>query len=181
MRADGTYKNGAEFEVGLDNPGTFTGSDASNIVFYSNTASGQGQWDSVSEDDTCSFYTKSNVHYVWVVDNTAWQSGGDGVAGGHNANRTSDHYYIGRNTLYQHRENCVDIKEINNLIVSGNVCHTLRSTNSSAGEGIVVHYGQDSTGSNDAWVMFNTVYDVVNGIVMEQTNGNAYMITVMTS
>jgi len=175
MLADGTFKNGAEFDVGQDDPNTYS-SVCSNIVFYNNISSGAGQWNSADEDDTCSFYAKSNVDHIWVVDNTGYQSGGDGVAGGHNANRTSHHYYIGRNTLYQHRENCVDVKEINNLVVSENVCHTLRSTNSSNGEGIVIHYGSDSVGPNEVWVLFNTIYDVVNGLQINTTGGSAYVI-----
>src|SRR3989304_1553186 len=138
MQGSGQFKSGEEFAVGLDDPNRYSVT-ISNIVFYNNESYDAGQWNSANEDDTCSFYVKSNVEYVWVVDNIAARSGGDGVAGGHNANRTSHHYYIGRNTLYQHRENCIDIKEINNLIVSESVCHTLTSTNSSNGEGIVIH------------------------------------------
>jgi len=102
MQGSGQLKSGEEFDVGLDDPNQFSVT-ISNIVFYNNESYDAGQWNSANEDDTCSFYVKSNVDHVWVVDNIAARSGGDGIAGGHNANRTSHHYYIGRNTLYQHR------------------------------------------------------------------------------
>jgi len=175
MQGAGTFKSGEEFDVGLDNPNSIP-TTISNIVFYNNESYDVGQWNSATEDDNCSFYVKSNVHYVWVVDNIMARSGGDGVAGGHNANRTSDHYYVGRNTISQNRENCVDIKEINNLIISENTCSNLTSTDTSNGEGIVVHYGANSVGPNEVWVLANTVYNAVNGVQVNTTGGSAYII-----
>ncbi len=178
MRGSGFFKGGEEFVVGVDNPNAFPGTTISDIVFYNNESYDAGKWNSATEDDTCSFYVRGRASFIWVVDNVAYRSGGDGIAGGHSANRTSDHYYIGRNTLYQHRENCIDVKEINDLIISENTCHNLKTPAdaSANGEGIVIHYGADSLGPNSAWVLYNTIYNVVNGIQINSTNGEGYII-----
>jgi hypothetical protein len=164
----GTFKSGNSFSAGAVKSLT-PNSYVNNVVFYNNVSVKAGQYDSLSEDDSSSFYVSDNTSSVWVVDNEGYLSGGDGAAGGHTAERSSDHYYIGRNTFYQHRENGIDIKEINDLIVSQNTLYSFRPTNSSAGEAVVIHYGSHSIGPNRAWVLFNKIYDAEVGVVINST------------
>jgi hypothetical protein len=80
------------------------------IVYYKNISSNAGQWDAIPEDDTACFSIQVNVKHAWVLENIGYRSGGDGVILAHNANFSTDHIYIGKNTFYQNRENGIDLK-----------------------------------------------------------------------
>jgi hypothetical protein len=175
MHGNGEFKSRQSF-VATSYESSTPNSSVSYVVFYNNVSFDAGDWDAANEDDTASFIMGDNTHYVWVLDNEAYRSGGDGVAGAHGANRGSDHYYICRNILYQHRENAIDIKEINNVIISENICFNFRSTSSSNGEAIVVHYGKHSIGPNEVWLINNKIYDAKIGIQVNSTKGDAYIL-----
>lgn len=167
IHGNGGFKSRQQFFAGAARA-TYPSSTVSDIVFYNNESYDAGQWDAVNEDDTCSFYVGDQASFIWIVDNVGYRSGGDGAAGGHNANLTSHHVYIGRNTFYQHRENGIDIKEIDDLVVSENTIYGHRPVSSAAGEGIVVHYGANGVGPPRSWVMFNHIYDCEMGIVVSK-------------
>ncbi len=158
----------------------YSGQIPEQVVIYNNTQTNCGNWQSYDETDNDGGIS-AMAKYAWVVDNTVEHCGVDGIFGGHGANRTLDHYYIGRNTVYQCRENCIDIKEINNVIISENVCHGQRPhghlDDLSVGEGIVIHTSTNPLkGPNEVWVLFNTVYDSGYGVYINGTGGTAYII-----
>lgn len=153
---NGRFKSGQSFALGS----SVLLPAIHDVVFYQNRSQDAGQWDAEREDDTHSFVIGSNVQNAWILDNTAFRSGGDGVQVAHGALYSTHHVYIGRNTLYQHRENGVDLKQANDVIVSENTIYNHHVTSSSAGEGIVVHYDPQRI-----WILFNTVYDSNFGIV----------------
>ena len=175
IRGTGNFKVCSSVSVGLYNTQDYPNSETSNVVVYNVTSYDSGQWNATSEDDCSSFYMQGNSHYFWVLDSLSYRTGGDSVAGGHAANRTSSHYYIGGNNFYQNRENGIDIKEINNIVISGNTIYNHRPIDSAPGEAIVIHYGSHSVGPNEAWVIFNTIHDNENGIVFTMAD-NAYII-----
>lgn len=147
------------------------------VVFYNNLSVDAGQYDSEPEDDSCSFSIQHRVSHAWILDNTGYDSGGDGVILAHGAKFTTHHVYIGRNTFYRHRENGIDLKQANDVVVSENTLYGFRPTNTSAGEAIIVHYDPEriailnnhiydstygivSTGSTDTHVMGNVIHDI---------------------
>ena len=139
---------------------SFGSSPITYIVFYNNENYDAGVHDSPQEDDTASFSIQHNVQHAWVVDNTGYRSGGDGIILAHGANFSTHHIYIGRNIFYEHRENGIDLKMANDVIVSENIIYNHRPTNSSSGEAIVIHY--DPT---RIWILNNLIYNCENGIV----------------
>lgn len=133
---------------------------ASDIVFYANVSRDIGDWRSSTENDRHAFFVGSNSTNVWILENTAYHASGDGIQCSHGASFTSHHIYIGKNHFYECRENAVDLKEANDVVVSENTMHGFRPTSSSAGEAIVVHY--DPT---NIWILNNLILDCENGIV----------------
>jgi len=141
------------------------------IVFYENVSHDSGNWQSATEDDNHSFTVGEKVQYTWYLDNVAYRSSGDGIQVSHNANYTSHHIYIGRNLFYKHRENGVDIKEADDVIVSSNTMHTFRSSPTSEGAALVVHYDPSRI-----WLLNNTIYDAQFGIVSTGVAANFHVI-----
>lgn len=156
MIGNGKYKSGQSF--GFSSSVVLP--PVSDVVFYKNVSRDAGKWDAPDEDDTHAFAIGSNVQNAWILDNTAYRSGGDGIQVAHAAIFSTHHIYIGRNTFYQHRENGVDLKQANDVIVSENIIYRHRPTASSSGEGIVIHYGP-----RRVWILFNTIYDSEFGVV----------------
>jgi hypothetical protein len=165
-------------------------SPISDVVFFGNTSRDAGQWNATEEDDTSCFSIQHNCSNVWILENVGYRSGGDGVILAHNAAFSTHHVYIGRNTFYENRENGVDIKEANDVIVSENAIYSHRPVSSSAGEGIVVHYDPQNiwllnniiadcelgiviTGARDAWVVGNVLYNI-NHTNTDWDPGSAY-------
>ena len=148
---------------------------ASYIVIYNNSITNFGEWDSLVENDYHGISPGTNADYVWVLENTMSYMGGDGsqigTASTADENRAS-HIYLGRNTHHHNGENCVDIKEADNIIVSEDTCYTIRAraVGSPTGSAHVVH--------NEAtyvWFINSLVYDTQSGIT-GTAQGNFYVI-----
>ena len=154
----------------------------SDIVVYKNLIHDFGDDDYSAENDYHGIAPGKNVDRVWVLENTVYNMGGDsiqvGVANTADSNRVS-HIYIGGNNFSNDRENAVDIKEADNVVISSNVMHGYRSTSSSAGGVVAIHnnpdkvwvinntiydgsYGVVTTGATDTWVIGNVIYDIVS-------------------
>lgn len=131
-----------------------------NIVFYDNLIYDNGHRNSIEEDDTASFSLQHNLDNIWVLNNTGHTSGGDGVILAHGAQFSTHHIYIGGNIFFDHRENGIDLKQANDVIVSENIIYGHRPTGSSSGEGIVIHYDPKRI-----WIINNIIYDCERGIV----------------
>ncbi len=173
MQGSGRFHSGEQFAAHSDD----ASSPISDVVFFGNTSMDAGDWTAAEEDDTSCFSIQHNCSQVWILENVGYRSGGDGVILAHNAAFSTHHVYIGRNTFYENRENGIDIKEANDVIVSGNAIYSHRPVSSSSGEGIVVHYDPQNvwllnniiadcelgivvTGARDAWVVGNVIYNI---------------------
>jgi hypothetical protein len=156
-------------------PGTNNGNNAvvsvsgsaafptTNVVIYSNLIHGFGNWQDAAENDYHGILPASYAHYVWVINNHVYNMGGDSIQVGQ-ANYTvaerPKYVYIGGNYFHDDRENAVDIKSAEHVIVSSNVMHTYRSVSSSSGEVVAIH-----DDPSYVWILFNTVYDGRIGII----------------
>ncbi|MBW2261156.1 MAG: right-handed parallel beta-helix repeat-containing protein [Deltaproteobacteria bacterium] len=173
LHGSGRFKSSEQFAAHSDDDT----SPISYVVFYGNTSQDAGEWNAEEEDDTSCFSVQHNCSHVWILENVGYRSGGDGVILAHNAAFSTHHVYIGRNTFYENRENGIDIKEANDVIVSENAIYSHRPVSSSSGEGIVVHYDPQNvwllnniiadcemgiviTGARDAWVVGNVLYNI---------------------
>jgi len=156
----------------------------SNIVLFNNTIHHhQG-------DDKHGVNITEGSHHVWVLGNRLHHNGGDGIQFCNLCTQSPPRYvYIGGNVMYGNRENGVDLKYCDNVVISqneiynhwpavagtsfcyddGSGCTT--GTSGSEGESILV--GSNGKPGN-VWVLFNDVHDSNKGIrFQEVSNGFA--------
>jgi hypothetical protein len=145
----------------------------SNIVIYNNHVHDFGDDDSASENDYHGVLPGEYSEYVWVLSNHIHNMGGDSIQVGqatYSADQRPNYVYIGGNTFHDDRENAVDIKRANHVIVSQNTCYGYEPTGSSAGEVIIIHDGPDNV-----WILYNKIHSGSYGIQTTQST-NTYFI-----
>jgi hypothetical protein len=143
------------------------------IVIYNNLIHGFGEIPTATENDFHGVLPGSYAQNVWVLNNEIHHLGGDSIQVGqqnYNSAERPKHIYIGGNTLHEDRENAVDIKRSEDVIVSQNICYGFASTSSSSGEVVVIH--DDPA---NIWILYNTIHTGNFGII---TSGSTetYMI-----
>lgn len=149
----------------------------SDIVRYNNTIYNCGDWTYEKENNVHALGIGAGIHDIWDLENTVYHMGGDACGNGHQANHTSYNLYIGRNTFYENRENAVDLKEVHNVVVSENHCYSYTPSSSSPGEAIILHYGPTTDqGPYNIWIVNNTIYDAVYGLVTSDVGESIYVI-----
>lgn len=141
------------------------GKYAEQIVFYSNKIHAD-DFDPngmpFPENDTCGIYLSPRSRYVWILDNDIYGFSGDAVGGGHGANYTTGNYYIGRNKLHDTGENGIDLKEVENIVISQNEMYNFTGLSSgSDGTATVVHYGPTYSPKN-VWFLYNHIHDALD-------------------
>lgn len=130
-----------------------------NFVIYNNLCHDFGVENSATQNDYHAFAPQSSVDYVWIINNVAYNMGGDGcqvgVAQLATANR-ANYVYVGGNHFYNNRENAVDLKKVDYVVISSNECHEYRNCadGSSDGTAIVIH-----DGARHVWIINNEIYD----------------------
>lgn len=110
-----------DFDPGHNSTALFLG-NSSDIVLLGNSIHDNGDFTFVGEQDVHGI-GGSNIHRVWIVDGVMFKNRGDSAQFGHQAGNTSSDIFIGRNDISGDGENCVDIKETSNVVVSENKLH----------------------------------------------------------
>lgn len=123
------------------------------LVVYDNEIHDNGDPGVVGEHDVHGI-GGSNVHRVWIVDSHLHHNRGDSIQFGHQAGNTLGDFYIGRNEMHDDGENCVDIKEASNVVVSENDLHDPNS-----GVAVVFH-----DCPVNASLIYNDVHDATVGL-----------------
>jgi hypothetical protein len=153
-------------------------------VIYRNAIHDFGDASSEQENDYHGILVAWHSERTWILENEIYKNGGDAIQVG-STNAPGDVrprlVFIARNRMYGNRENAVDIKRAVDVIVSTNVIHDYRPTSSSEGAAVVIHnhpehiwildnvisnseFGVINTGSLDAWLIGNVIYDVRNSL-----------------
>jgi Right handed beta helix region len=152
---------------------------AQDVVIYSNHIH-HNAWDPRSsvEHDIHGVQVPAGSQRVWIVDNEFDHNGGDAVQVNSGRNILASHIYIARNNMHEDTENCIDIKQAEDVIISQNTCWgyvpTAFGTSGSDGTAIVINDDNIANGLNNrVWVIFNRVHSSVNGI---RTQAYAYVI-----
>lgn len=131
------------------------------------------------------------TEHVWILDNHIHHNGGDAVQLCHGCRREPPRFvYIGRNLMHSDRENGVDLKYGENIVVSQNVLHGYSGaragvrwcfddgsgcrTYSSGSDGSAVVIGSDGAPAN-SWIVFNRIYGSNHGIRVEEAR-NAWIV-----
>lgn len=97
-------------------------SNANHIVLYNNEIFDNGDFNVAGEHDVHGV-GGGNFEDLWIVDNHLHHNRGDSMQFGHQAGNSLGNIYIGRNDVHDDGENCVDIKEASNVVVSQNDLH----------------------------------------------------------
>ncbi|NKB71503.1 MAG: hypothetical protein GKR89_30900 [Candidatus Latescibacteria bacterium] len=98
---------------------------------------------------------------IWVLDNHIHHNSGDAVQACHACDPAPRWVYIGRNIMHEDRENGVDLKFVQDIVISQNILYGYRDASTSDGSAIVL--GSDGA-PNRPWVVFNTIFASRNGI-----------------
>jgi hypothetical protein len=115
--------------------------------------------------DVTGVYLHRNSHDVWVVDNLIHHAAGDAVGGGHGANYSARNYFIGRNTMHTCGENAIDLKEVENVVISQNVMYNFQGWSSGDNGGaFITHLGPDFSPRN-VWFIYNEIYGEMDGAI----------------
>ena len=126
----------------------------------------------------------SGADGLWILNNYIHHNGGDGFQACHGCSTNPPrNIYIGGNLFHSDRENAVDLKYAENIIIENNIMHSLVSaprdvlwcfddgssckvfTSGSDGSAIVI--GSDG-GPSNVIVKGNGIYDTVNAVRIER-------------
>jgi hypothetical protein len=144
---------------GTDN---YPNATISYVVVYNNNVhnigTSTGQWDT---GDQGGIYGSFHTSYLWVLDNTISNISGDCIGGCHycnsyDSNKYLHHYFIGRNTMTNTGEDCIDVKNSQYVIISENECYD--TPGEGHGGGIILHYGgAEGIPYRDTYVLYNKI------------------------
>ena len=146
---------------------TISTQNSSDVVLFRNHIHDNGNWQGTSEDDIHGVTASGSVQRLWVLENDMYHHGGDSVQVGHEGGNSVVGLYVGRNTIHHDRENAVDLKEVSNAVVSENTMYGYRSSSSSEGAAVVIHYCPIQ-----ASVINNLIYDSAVGISSSSLNSS---------
>lgn len=144
------------------------------IVYYKNNIHPDNSFDDFNEDDDPVNTTEDDTigvgitlwsNRVWVLDNHIHHTAGDALGTGHRANYTSRNYYIGRNIMNDCDENAVDIKSVENFVISQNIMYNFFGASlGSNGTAVVVHSGPIAAPIN-SWFIYNEIYNASDAAI----------------
>ena len=111
----------------------------------------------------------SGTYNYWLLENEIHHNSGDAFQATHMANPAPHHIYVGQNVFHDDRENGVDLKTIDDVVVAWNVIYGYESSATSSGDAIVIGSNGYSTqyGPLRSWILFNDISDAVTGIRVE--------------
>lgn len=149
---------------------TIPDSTITHVVVYNCTISNYGD---PALSDQAGVYNGYHTDFVWVLGCTIFGVGADCVAGSHYSNyttRTTEHYFIGGNTLYQSGENAIDLKAVRYGVISENEIYGPFTREQ--GWGVVLHYGADGAFyCRDCAIIFNRIHGCSTGIALGGSSG----------
>lgn len=149
------------------------------ITFFNNNIYDNGDPSRATDDGPGQFngieVTKHSER-VWALDNHIHHNSEDALQIGNNAAFATKFIYIGRNRMYSDRENAVDIKQAQDVIVSQNDGSDYFPSPSSGGETFVTHRG-----ARRIWFLNNDARDCRYAFVFTSNSDQVYVIgNVMT-
>lgn len=132
------------------------------IVIYNNHIHHNAKPTS-SEMDCHGVNVRQGSSRIWILENHIHDNSGDAVHCSHMADPPPQYVYIGRNIMHDDRENAVDIKQSEDVIISQNVMYGYTPCESSDGTAMVVNSRADYP-KERIWIIFNEIYNSTNAI-----------------
>ncbi len=136
-----------------------------NIVHYNLTIHDCGDLGPTTESDVHGIAPGNGAKNWWVLNCHIYRVGGDSVqaginVGGGNAVNRASHIYIGGCHFHDNGENGVDVKNVEDLVISQCDLHDFVPGSSSSGEAVVIHEDAQRT------VVFGcNIYNAQNGVI----------------
>ena len=138
----------------------------SDIVIYNNYI--HDNWRGASADSH-GVNINSGAQRIWVLENTFHGNSGDAFQAAHYASPAPRYVYVGKNIMYNDRENGVDLKTVHDVIVSQNTMYGYQASSTSSGDAVVIGSNgvPGSFGPRRSWLLFNDIYTSQTGIRIE--------------
>jgi len=149
------------------------GSSCEDIVVYGNHIHHNRRLKAPPDtpDDLHGVNIGAGAERVWVLDNHIHHNSGDAFQAAHRAIPAPRFVYVGDNEFHNDRENGVDLKSIEDVVVSQNVIYGYQASATSSGDAIVVgSNGMDPEapyGPRRSWILFNDIRNSRTGIRVE--------------
>lgn len=107
------------------------------------------------------------VSDIWIIDAEIYDNSGDSVQVGDASRGSANRIYISGGYMHHNRENAIDIKDSQDIVVSGVRMEGFRPTSSSPGEAMILH-----DDARNARVFDNVILDSTLGIVSSGLSGH---------
>lgn len=164
--------NGGGTSIGLSDGGT--GVLALNVYAHDN---GIVEDAGLSEERDIHAFVGSNQTNYWILDSRCDENAGDCVQ--LTNNNTTSNVYVGRLVAHSEGENCVDIKDFDNVVVSTSDCWDLRPVEygNSGGNAQAFYVNDEGTQQNYVYMLNNRSWDT-GGVHFGANNigGRVYFI-----
>ena len=156
----------------IENEGTYTGygtavsnSGDYNVV-YNNYIHHNERAEGVDGHGTG---TASGTSNLWILENHISHNSGDAFQAAHLAAVAPQYVYVGGNVMHDDRENGVDLKTIDDVVVSENIMYNYASSETSSGDAVVIGSNgySEQYGPLRSWFLFNEIYSSQTGIRVE--------------
>ncbi len=143
--------------------GSWNGDTLNNILLYNNWIHHNGDVNASFDQDRHGVTIGQRASAIWLLDNKLHHNSGDGVQiNGGNAQSTTHHIYLGRNLAYENKQMGFWSKQAVDVVISQNVSHGHRPSDSSYGAGMGFQYAPERI-----WFLYNHIYDCEFGIGLE--------------
>ncbi len=139
------------------------------IVLYNNNIHHIQRGSEIAPIDAHGVSIGSGNYNYWLLENEIHHNSGDAFQASHLANPAPHHIYVGRNEFHDDRENGVDLKTIDDVVIAWNVIYGYETSATSSGDAIVIGSNGYSTqfGPLRSWILFNEIRDSQTGIRIE--------------
>ncbi len=139
------------------------------IVLYQNNIHHNQRGSPEDPDDCHGVSIGSGTYNYWLLENHIHHNSGDAFQASHLANPAPHHIYVGWNEFHDDRENGVDLKTIDDVVISQNVIYGYESSATSSGDAVVIGSNgySEQYGPLRSWFLFNKIYGSQTGIRIE--------------
>lgn len=128
--------------------------------------------DPSDDKDNHGLQASSGSYNVWVIDNSIYNNHGDAFQACHGCTTATPYnIFIGRNIMYDNRENAVDLKTVEDVVISENDFYGHFPSGTSGGDNVVLgsngYNPATGVGPKRVWVLNNTIRDAHKGLRVE--------------
>ncbi len=179
------------------------GSYAEYCVVYNNNIHHNAKTDLGKIDDLHGTSTGTGSSYIWFLNNEIHHNSGDAFQALHYATVPPHHIYLGRNVMHDDRENGIDLKTIDDIVISENIMYNYAPSETSLGDAVVFGsngYNEEFgplrvsflfneiynsgtglrvEGVEDCWIVGNTFHDIDGNAIMLDIDGDSDNVNII--